>query len=368
MRILVTGADGFIGKNLMVRLSELAGFDVERFVRGDDPGLLPQRLMTVDAVIHLAGENRTMNPADYMAVNGKLTKQLCSAIQATGRLIPILFTSSTQAEVDNLYGESKRAGETAVVELAQTAGQNCNILRLPNVFGKWARPNYNSAIATFCYNIARDLPIRIDKSDAPLFVAYIDDVIHYIIDWLEKPMLGLIWGKVEPVYSTTVGEVAAMIQRFHQSRDTLITERVGTGLTRALYSTYVSYLPAKYYSYGVPAHSDERGVFVEMLKTKDSGQFSFFTIHPGITRGRHYHHSKTEKFLVIKGNMRFNFRHILTDEFVSLDVSGNEPHIVESIPGWSHDVTNIGSEEGVVMLWANEIFDRQRPDTIARSV
>jgi UDP-2-acetamido-2,6-beta-L-arabino-hexul-4-ose reductase len=368
MKVLVTGADGFIGKTLTVRLGEQAGYIVERFIRGENPASLLTRLGAIDAIVHLAGENRPEDPAAFMAVNGQLTERLCDAVRAVGRPIPILFASSTQAELDNPYGASKRVGEAAVMELAEIAGQSCKILRLPNVFGKWARPNYNSAIATFCHNIARDLPIRIDNPDAPLALAYVDDVVQSIIDWLGELKTGLEWGKIEPVYLTTVGEVAAMIQRFHQSRETLTIERVGAGLTRALYATYVSYLPSEHYSYVVPVHGDERGVFVEMLKTQDSGQFSFFTIRPGITRGRHYHHSKTEKFLVIKGHMRFNFRHILTDEFVSLDVDGSEPRIVESIPGWSHDITNIGHEEGVVMLWANEIFDRQRPDTIARSV
>lgn len=368
MKIFVTGADGFIGKTLTVRLGEKAEYTVERFVRGEDPALLSARLADVDAIVHLAGENRPSDPAAFMAVNGRLTEQLCNAVRSAGRPIPLLFASSTQAELENPYGASKRIGEAAVIELAERAGQCCNIVRLPNVFGKWARPNYNSAVATFCHNIARGLPVRIDKPDAPLSLVYVDDVVQSIIDWLHAPRTGLEWGGIEPAYLTTVGEVATLIQRFHQSRETLTIERVGTGLTRALYSTYVSYLPAEYYSYAVPVHGDERGVFVEMLKTRDSGQFSFFTIHPGITRGRHYHHSKTEKFLVIKGHMRFNFRHILTDEFVSLDVDGGEPRVVESIPGWSHDITNVGHEEGVVMLWANEIFDRQHPDTIARSV
>lgn len=368
MRILVTGADGFIGKTLSVRLMEKTGFEVESFVRGQDPMSLPGRLVGIDAIVHLAGENRPSDPAAFMAVNGLLTGQLCSAVRDTGRPIPLLFASSTQVELDNPYGASKRAGEDAVAQLAQMPGQSCNILRLPNVFGKWARPNYNSAIATFCYNVSRELPIRIDNPDAKLSLVHVDDVVQSIIDWLHEHRTGLQLGKVKPVYSTTVGEVAALIQRFEESRQTLKIERVGTGLIRALYSTYVSYLPSEKYSYRVAAHRDERGVFVEMLKTQDSGQFSFFTILPGITRGRHYHHSKTEKFLVIKGHMRFNFRHILTNEFVTLDVNGAEPHIVESIPGWSHDITNIGRDEGAVMLWANEIFDRQRPDTIARSV
>ena len=173
---------------------------------------------------------------------------------------------------------------------------------------------------------------------------------------------------VEPHYNITVGHLEAQIKRFRESRQTLTTDAVGTGLTRALYSTYLSYLPPQSFTYSVPKHSDERGVFVEMLKTKDSGQFSFFTAHPGITRGGHYHHSKTEKFLVIKGDACFRFRHIVTGEFHELFTTGDDPVIVETVPGWTHDITNVGAEEMVVMLWANEIFDRERPDTFARPV
>lgn len=366
--ILVTGANGFVGKSLCVRLSELPGIAATTFVRGDDTSALANKVAAADSVIHLAGENRPEDPSAFMAVNGDLTARLCAAIRKGGRPVPLVFTSSIQAERDNPYGESKRAGEAAVIQLAESEGQSCTIFRLPNVFGKWCRPNYNSAIATFCHNIARGEPIRIDNPDAPLSLVYVDDVVDALVAALDKPVAGLHWGQVDPVYQTTVGMVAELIHAFRDSRETLVSERVGTGLVRALYSTYVSYLPTESFSYTVPVHGDARGVFVEMLKTPDCGQFSFFTAHPGITRGGHYHHSKTEKFLVIKGRARFGFRHILTDEFFALETSGESPQIVETVPGWSHDITNIGDDEMVVMLWANEIFDRDRPDTIARSV
>lgn len=368
MRILVTGANGFIGKTLLVRMAEEGDFAVDSFTRADDAATLPAKVAAADAIVHLAGENRPADPAAFMDVNGGLTAALCDAVRAAGRPIPLIFASSIQAERDNPYGESKRAGEKAVARLAESPGQNCIIFRLPNVFGKWCRPNYNSAVATFCHNIARGLPIRVDDPAASLTLVYVDDVANSLIAALRAPRPGLHRGAVEPVYDTTVGEVADLLHAFRDSRETLVTERVGTGLIRALYSTYVSYLPTEDFSYAVPVHGDARGVFVEMLKTPDSGQFSFFTAHPGITRGGHYHHSKTEKFLVIKGRARFGFRHILTDEYHSLETSGEEPRIVETVPGWSHDITNIGEEDMIVMLWANEIFDRARPDTIARSV
>jgi UDP-2-acetamido-2,6-beta-L-arabino-hexul-4-ose reductase len=239
------------------------------------------------------------------------------------------------------------------------------------VFGKWCKPNYNSVVATFCYNIARGLPIQIHDPQAPLTLVYIDDVIERFIQLMDGAEAATDidgFSTVTPQYTIMVGEVANLIMRFKQSRETLLIERVGNGLVRALYATYVSYLPKEAFTYPVPQHSDTRGVFVEMLKTPDCGQFSFFSAHPGVTRGEHYHHSKTEKFLVIKGSARFGFRHVMTNETYEVFTSGEKPHVVETIPGWVHDITNIGEEEMLVMLWANENFDLDRPDTIACKV
>jgi UDP-2-acetamido-2,6-beta-L-arabino-hexul-4-ose reductase len=223
-------------------------------------------------------------------------------------------------------------------------------------------------VATFSHNIARGLPIEVRDPAAPLTLVYIDDLVARFIELLDGADASVDaagFATVTPQYSTTVGEVADLIASFKESRNTLVTERVGTGLVRALYSTYVSYLPVEEFKYSVPRHGDPRGVFVEMLRTHDSGQFSYFTAHPGITRGGHYHHSKTEKFLVIKGQARFKFRHMHTGETYELTTNGDEAEIVETAPGWTHDITNIGQEEMIVMLWANELFDRAKPDTYA---
>jgi UDP-2-acetamido-2,6-beta-L-arabino-hexul-4-ose reductase len=370
--ILVTGANGFIGKNLVVRLNELANVTVTTFIRGDDPALLPQMVSQVDAVIHLAGENRPTDEAAFMQVNSGLTSALCNAIEhsfrSKGRLIPMLLASSTQAEQSNPYGRSKVEAERSLQKLAKETGNPCIIFRLPGVFGKWCKPNYNSVVATFCHKIACDLPIEISDSAASLRLAYVDDVITSFLAALETPVSGVTKLMVEPEYSVTLGELAEQIRAFANCRTNLITERVGTGLARALYATYVSYLPTEKFSYSVRQYADLRGIFVEMLKTPDSGQFSYFTAHPGVTRGGHYHHTKTEKFLVIKGEALFRFRHLLTNEFVELRTSGGTPQVVDTIPGWTHDITNISNEEMIVMLWANEKFDRQSPDTIAREV
>jgi UDP-2-acetamido-2,6-beta-L-arabino-hexul-4-ose reductase len=371
-RILVTGANGFIGKNFVVRLKELVNITVSTFVRGDDAALLPQLVSQVDAVVHLAGENRPEDEASFAQVNAGLTSALCEAIsqtfQSTGRHIPLVLASSIQAEQDNPYGRSKLAAEEFVQMLGKEIGNPCTIFRLPGVFGKWCKPNYNSVVATFCHNIARGLSIKINDPSSSLRLVYVDDVVTALLGALVAPVRGCITANVEPEYTTTLGELSIQIRAFNNCRSTLMSERVGTGLIRALYATYVSYLPNEKFSYAVPQYCDPRGVFVEMLKTPDSGQFSYFTAHPGITRGGHYHHTKTEKFLVIKGEALFRYRHLLTNELVELRTSGNSPQIVDTIPGWTHDITNVGDEEMVVMLWANENFDREKSDTVVRKV
>ena len=372
MKVLITGADGFVGKNLQLHLAGRGDVQVVCFTRADDVARLPELLLGADFVFHLAGVNRPQDPQEFVSGNVDLTQALCQAVgalaEATGKRIPIVYTSSAQAERDNPYGQSKRGAEDALGAVARSHQVPVHIFRLPNVFGKWCKPNYNSAVATFCHNIARGLAIQVNDSAAPVTLVYVDDVIERFLQLMDGADVAVDangFATVAPQHTTTVGELARLVQAFKNSRDTLMTERVGTGLVRALYSTYVSYLPVELFAYTVPQHADPRGVFVEMLKTPDAGQFSYFTAHPGITRGGHYHHSKTEKFLVIKGQARFKFRHMQTGQLHELVTSGDKAEIVETVPGWTHDITNIGLEEMVVMLWANEMFDRARPDTFA---
>ncbi|MFA7580139.1 NAD-dependent epimerase/dehydratase family protein [Castellaniella sp.] len=372
MRILITGADGFIGRNLRQHLSTRADIELVCHTRAQGYQALPALLAGVDVVFHLAGVNRPQDPAEFTAGNVGLTRQLLAAAEAemrrTGRSIEVVYTSSTQAQRDNPYGASKRAAEALMHEYATRTQAPVHVFRLPNVFGKWSRPDYNSAVATFCYRVARGQAIEVHDPDAALSLVYVDDVIAAflaLIDGATLPTDADGFAQVQPVYPTTVGAVAAAIRSFAASRQSLITERVGSGLLRALYATYVSFLPPASFAYDLVQHADPRGTFVEMLKTPDCGQFSFFTAHPGVTRGGHYHHSKTEKFLVIRGQARFRFRHILTGEAHELVTSGARPQVVETVPGWTHDITNVGSDELVVMLWANEIFDPTRPDTYA---
>ena len=367
MRVLVTGSDGFIGKNLLVKLAENS-IDYACFTRHQSIDDLPELLESVDFVFHLAGVNRPTDPAEFLRQNYELTSTLCNAIKKMGRSIPVAFTSSIQVISDNAYGTSKKSAEEALIQLNAYCQASVYLYRLPNVFGKWARPNYNSVVATFCHNIAQELPIRIDNPSSIVPLLYIDDLLESFISILGNPQSGVFRPEVRPEYSLTVGDLGSQIQAFHKSRETLVSEKVGNGLTRALYATYLSYLKPEQFAYDVPPYADSRGRFVEMLKTKDSGQFSFFTAHPGITRGGHYHHTKSEKFLVLQGFARFRFRNILTNEVFDLTVDGVAPKIVETIPGWTHDITNIGENELIVMLWASEAFDRLRPDTIVSKV
>ncbi|MDH1380539.1 capsular polysaccharide biosynthesis protein CapF [Comamonas aquatica] len=371
-KVLITGVNGFVGKNLQLHLAERKDVQVLGFTRESDVAQLPGLLKEVDFVFHLAGVNRPKDPHEFATGNAEMTQILCRAVGAvaeeTGRKIPVVCTSSTQAALDNPYGRSKRTAEEALFALQRSVGVPVHVFRLPNVFGKWCKPNYNSAVATFCHNIARDLPIQVNDPAAALTLVYVDDVVERFIQLLDGAD-ALVdadgFAVVVPQYTTTVGELAAQIQSFKDSRSTLMTARVGTGWIRALYATYVSYLPVEAFTYTVPMYGDPRGMFAEMLKTPDCGQFSYFTAHPGITRGGHYHHTKTEKFLVIKGQARFKFRHMQTGEAYELVTSGDKAEIVETVPGWTHDITNIGSDEMIVMLWANEVFDRARPDTFA---
>ncbi|WP_351189642.1 NAD-dependent epimerase/dehydratase family protein [Shewanella sp. TB4-MNA-CIBAN-0142] len=364
MNIVVTGANGFIGKNLLVFLRE-AGFDsITTITREDSIDEILSKVATADFIYHLAGVNRPKSDDEFKVGNTDLTVLIVNHLISLDKKTPIVLSSSIQAELNNAYGASKAASEDVLNLYEDTTGADVYIFRLPNVFGKWCRPNYNSAVATFCHNTLNNLPIVINNAETELNLVYIDDVCKEFVRLLDSPIIDNVLCNISPIYKVTVGEVATLLGKFKESRNSLITEKVGSEFVRALYSTYLSYLDPAQFAYPVTQHCDERGTFVEMLKTKDSGQFSFFTAHIGITRGGHYHHSKTEKFLVIKGKALFKFKHIVTDDFYELVVDGEESRIVETAPGWSHDVTNIGNEELIVMLWANEIFDRNNPDTI----
>lgn len=365
MRIAVTGASGFLGANLMLRLRERGHENVLAVDHRLDGAQLARVLRDVDLVFHLAGVNRPRDPMEFETGNKLFAERLIAAMKMLPHAPRVVYSSSIQAAGANPYGVSKRAAEDALKAYEHATGAAVYVYRLPNVFGKWSRPNFNSVVATFCYNIARGLPIEVHDRNAPIELVYIDDVVGAMSDLVDQPDRAGAFLEVRPAYRTTVGELADVIGRFRDSRSSLVMPGVGQGLVRALYSTYVSFLPTEAFSYELPRHEDPRGAFVEVLKTESCGQFSYFTAHPGVTRGQHYHHSKTEKFLVIRGEARFRFRNVQSGETHELHTSGARPVIVDTIPGWTHDITNVGGEEMLVVLWANEVFDRSRPDTFA---
>jgi UDP-2-acetamido-2,6-beta-L-arabino-hexul-4-ose reductase len=364
IKVLVTGASGFIGKNLVCRLQEMPNTCVILFTRQEKQNKLVELVSTSNMIVHLAGVNRPDSETEFTYDNVDLTIAVCNAIRASGRNIPMIVASSTQADIPTPYGRSKKHAEKIVQLLAEETGNPVSIFRLPRVFGKWCKPNYNSVVATFCHNIARNIPVQISDPEFTVDLVYIDDVVNVFIDKLFNMSRGIDWGQVRPIYNLTLGDLVEQIRCFDECRTSLISERVGSGMVRALYSTYISYLPKQNFVYNLPKYSDERGVFVEMLKTHDSGQFSYFTITTGITRGSHYHHTKTEKFLVVKGIVNMRFRRLSDGDNFEVVLNSDTPQVVDSIPGWVHDITNIGSEEAIVMLWANEIFDRENPDCV----
>lgn len=371
MRIVVTGADGFLGRNLRVRLAEAGRTDIVAVTRATPPAEIAAALSTAGFVYHLAGVNRPKEEAEFERGNTDLTHSLCDALAATGRKVPVAFTSSVQAERDNPYGRSKRNAEEALRGYGEATGAPVYLFRLPNVFGKWSRPNYNSAVATFCHNLSRGLPITVNDPAAPLTLVHVDDVVEAFLGLLPgTDTAGSVpeFRQVAPAYTTTVGAVADLLRGIAAGRPALQVPDAGEGLARALYSTYISFLAPGDFKYPVTRHIDPRGAFVEFLRTPGAGQVSYFTAGPGITRGSHYHHTKTEKFLVVQGKARFGFRSLATGEQYEIVTGAAEAEVVDTAPGWVHDVTNIGADELLVLVWANEQFDPARPDTVSAKV
>ena len=367
MNVLVTGSNGFIGKNLIIHLNEL-NINVLTYTRENSIQDLSDLIKKSNFIIHLAGENRPKDEKDFNTVNAQLTKLICESIRSTGKHIPIIIASSTQAAFDNAYGKSKLDAELILKKLESDTGNPIHIYRLPGVFGKWCKPDYNSVVATFCHNISNNLSIQVNDSSFELSLVYIDDVVEEFINIIQEKQDSKKERSIQPEYKIKLGDLAAQIELFKETRKSLISERVGVGFVRKLYSTYVSYLPPEQFSYSIPSYGDDRGMFAEILKTKDSGQFSFFIAKPGVTRGGHYHHTKTEKFLIVQGEAKFNFRHIISNKTYEINASGNKLKIIQTVPGWSHDITNIGTEDVIVMLWANEILDRDNIDTVTHKV
>jgi len=362
MKILVTGSNGFIARNLIVHLKYSTDHEILVFNRENKISELEGLIKKTDFIFHLAGVNRPKSEIEYN-VNFELTHEIVKVCEEGNFNIPILYSSSSQAEIDNPYGRSKLNAEKILIDYQKKNQVAVFIYRLSNVFGKWSKPNYNSVVSTFCFNIANDLDIKINNPESEINLVYIDDVIKDFMEKLIKSSNENSYCYVNQVYKLKLGELAKKIESYNQHRNTLTITAVGKGLERALYSTFISYLPKNKFSYPLRENIDSRGKFVEILKTGDSGQISFLSTPPGETRGCHFHHTKSEKFLVVNGKARIKFRNLLNDESHEICTSDNKTEIVDTIPGWVHDITNIGDKELIVLIWSNEVFDKDNPDT-----
>jgi UDP-2-acetamido-2,6-beta-L-arabino-hexul-4-ose reductase len=365
MKILVTGAKGFVGKNLIAELKNKGNNEVFEITRESDPSLLEKYTKECDFVFHLAGVNRPKDEDEFMKGNFDLTSQLLELLKKHENKAPVLLTSSIQAEKDNPYGRSKKAGEELLFNYYFETDAKVYVYRLPNLFGKWSKPNYNTVVATFCHNIARGLDIQINNPDADLNLCYIDDILEEFIRALEgRPTVQNDNFCVVPVtHNIKLGELADLIKSFKESRLNLSIPNMGNTLTKKLYSTYLSFLPEEQFSYDLKMNCDQRGSFTEILRTPERGQVSVNVSKPGITKGNHWHHTKNEKFLVVSGEGLIRFRKIDSDKIIEYRVSGEKLQVVDIPTGYTHSIVNVGESDLVTVMWANECFDPEKPDT-----
>ena len=363
MKILVTGAKGFVGKNLCITLKQL-GHTVYEYDVDNSLSDLEAYCADCEFVFNLAGINRPENPEDFMKGNFGFGETLLTTLENCGNKAPVMLSSSTQAALDNPYGKSKKAGEELLFAYSVRTGAKALVYRFPNLFGKWCRPNYNSAVATFCNNIANGLDITVTDPNIKLNLVYIDDLVDEMLRALEgKETREGDYCKVPAVYEKTLGEITDLIYSFKESRRDLSVANMADPFAKKLYSTYLSYLPKDGFSYPLDMHCDERGSFTEIIRTKDRGQFSVNVAKPGITKGNHWHHTKNEKFLVVSGKGVIRFRKPDSEEVLEYFVSGERLEVVDIPTGYTHNIENIGDSDLVTFMWCNECFDPDRPDT-----
>jgi UDP-2-acetamido-2,6-beta-L-arabino-hexul-4-ose reductase len=369
MKILVTGADGFIGKNLVAELKNRKYTDVFKYDIDTPLSLLDTYAKECDFVFHLAGVNRPQKQEEFMQGNFGFTSILLDMLKKYKNTCPVMLSSSIQAALDNPYGQSKKAGEELLFTYAKETGSKVLVYRFPNVFGKWCRPNYNSVIATFCNNIANDLPITVSDADVLLNLVYIDDVVDELINALHnREAEAGDYCSVPVVYTERLGDIAGLIKSFRDSRDTLGIPDMSREFEKKLYSTYLSYLPKDQFSYPLKMNADARGSFTEFIRTPDRGQISVNISKPGITKGNHWHHSKNEKFLVISGRGIIRFRKIDSGEITEYYVTGDKLEAVDIPTGYTHNIENLGDTDMVTIMWANECFNPDKPDTYFEEV
>lgn len=364
MRILITGANGFVGKNLYWALKSHGEHELFEFDMDSDDKLLDKYCAECEFVFHLAGVNRPKEQSEFMTGNLGFTSKLLELLKKHNNTCPVVLSSSIQAELDNPYGKSKKACEELIFNYGRETGAEVFVYRFTNVFGKWCRPNYNSVIATFCHNIARDMPIVINNKNTVLNLIYIDNVVDELISNLKrKPAKKDGYCAVSPVYSKKLREIADLLYLFRESRKTLEVADFSDEFTKKLYSTYLSYLPESDIGYPLKMNIDNRGSFTEIIRTPDRGQFSVNIIKSGITKGNHWHNTKNEKFVVVAGEGVIRLRRVFEEQVFTYNVSGDEIRVIDIPPGYTHSITNTGEDDLVTFMWCNECFDPNKPDT-----
>lgn len=372
--ILVTGSKGFVGKNLIVSLKQIDNYKIIEIDSSSSETDLKLAINDADFIVHLAGVNRPKEISEFYSGNNGLTKKIVDYLIESNKKTPILITSSIHAESNTDYGISKKKSEDILIEYSKKYESNIYIYRLPNLFGKWCKPNYNSAIATFCHNIANDLEVWIKDPDIELELVYIDDLINSILECIENDPIeynNLIYSRklnnnfyeVNTKYKKTLGSIVDSINMFKSMRETLILPDLSDGFNKALYSTYLTYLDKNKFSYNLIKNKDDRGWLAELIKSKSFGQIFISKTKPGITRGNHWHHTKTEKFLVVQGDAVVRFRRVDENDVIEYLVNGESPEVIDIPPGYTHSIENIGKDDVITLFWSNEIFDVENPDT-----
>ena len=365
MKVLITGSNGFIGKNLVERLRRCKGVEIKTFDVKDSADKLVEYLKNADIIFHLAGVNRPEKIKEFKTGNIELTQTIVDILEKVEKVIPVVFPSSIQALLDNPYGISKRKAENILIEYSKRNDANIYIYRLPNVFGKWCRPNYNSVVATFCYNIAHDLDVVISDSKNKIELGYIDDVVNELVEITKAKNAdkNKYYYDVKQTFKITLGELVNKLYELRDMRKTLIVPDFSDSLMKYLHATYLSYLDEDAFSYKLDSKMDKRGQLTELIKSKYFGQIFVSTSYKRVIRGNHYHDTKIEKFCVLKGKAVIKFRHIFEKEVLSYYVSGDDPEVVDIPPGYTHSIENLEDNEIIILFWANQIFNPEKPDT-----
>ena len=365
MQVLITGANGFIGKNLQLFLREEPNITIDTYTRSDSPDSLEAKIKKADFIFHLAGVNRPKSASEFYSGNLDLTKSIVDILLKNHLHIPLIYSSSIQAELDNDYGKSKRQAEDYILDNYQPG----IIFRLHNVFGKGCRPNYNSVVATFCHNIVSNIPITIDNPKTELNLIYIDDICETFLKILHGAKLpDTKYHYISPIYTISLGDLAKQLRSFKTDLSSISVPPTGDEFTKKLFSTFISYNSLAQLTFTPNSHDDDRGAFTELIHTLESGQVSFSLSHPGISRGNHYHHTKVEKFIVLSGEAILRFRKIGDSSIQEIKVSGSNPQIITIPVGYTHNITNIGNSDMILLIWCNEIYDKNHPDTYYEEV